>query len=374
MSAARVLLFVAAFLFCAMQQSRARGHDRAAIAVETRFCQICDSSFARWDRNGDGFLNMAEVNALVEDQQVRGAEAAALVTLRWRLNQGDEQNQRLGMSREQVLAFARERRAQRGFADTLGHIESVNRTLFLPGEPSLLAIHQGALGDCYLLAVIGAVVNRNPQTVRDMIRAQPGGYEVHFPTGKTVSVRPLTDSDLVLLPGMDGDHGIWVAVLEEAYAEVRQDNQSERTGEAATLTDPVARDWLRGGRAPPTIEQWTGHKAQRMVLEREFQGDARKALKPLDPLLTKLISERRLVTAGKGDHLFAVLGYDPKHQIVRLFNPHGESSTPTGPPGPVNGYVTHHGVFEIPLVDFIQMFHTLSWETDEPLEPQRGDP
>lgn len=362
-----MVLCAAAFLLGIVQTSQARGSGRAGAS----FYQICNDSFSRWDRNRDGFLSMAEVNALVEDPRVRDAEAAALVTLRWRLIQADEQNQPRGMSREQVLSFAGERRAKRGFATVLGQIGSINRALYLPGGPSLLAIHQGALGDCYLLAVIGALVNRNPQAVQEMIHPQPeGGYLVHFPTGKTVSVKPLTGAELVMLPGMNSDHGIWIAVLEKAYAEMREDNHDGH-GATATPSDSVPRDWLRGGRGPPTIEQWTGHKAERMLLYREYQGNPRKLMEALDPLLIKLTAERRLIAAGKGDHLFAVLDYNPKHQILRLFNPHGETSTPAGPPGPVNGYITRHGVFEIPLRDFVQLFHTLSWETDEPLAPEK---
>ena len=363
MSLTGVALWFVLFLFGTVEPSFAREHRNAAAPAESDFYQLCDSSFAKWDGNHDGYLEATEVSALVENPQVRGAEAAALVTIHSHFSQTNE-----AMSLEQVLALAGQRRAEKDYTGTLHHIESVNRTLFLPGEPDLSAIHQGALGDCYLLAVVGALVNRDPQSVRNMIQPLPGGgYVVHFPTGKIVSVSPLTDAELVMLPGMDSDHGIWVAILEKAYAEIRQGNRDESNGEIVMPTNSIPRDWLHGGRAPPTIEQWTGHKAQRMVFQREFGNDTKRAMETLDPLLTKLTSERRLIAAGKEDHLFAVLDYDHAHQIVSLFNPHGETFTPTGTPGPVNGYVTRHGVFEVPLQDFVQMFHTFSWETSEPL-------
>lgn len=359
------LLLAAVFGFGTVG-SFARGHLDAAAQSESDFHQICESSFAKWDGNQNGYLEAAEINALLENPQVRGAEAAALVTIHSHFSQTNE-----AMSLQQVLAFADERRAQNDYLGTLQHIESVNRTLFPPGEPSISAIHQGALGDCYLLAVVGAVVNRDSETVRNMIQPLPdGGYDVHFPTGKIISVSALTDAELVMLPGMDGYHGIWVAVLEKAYAKIRQDNQDERTGEVATPSNSIPRDWLRGGRAPPTIEQWTGHKAQRMVLQREFGNDTQKAMKTLDPLLTTLSDEKRIIAAGKNNHLFGLLSYDHAHQMVRLFNPHGETFSPTSPPGIANGFVTLHGVFDVPLSDFVQMFHTLSWETDEPLDKQ----
>lgn len=352
----------------------------AAASTETNFHQICESFFPQWDSNHDGFLNLAEVNALVENPQVRGPEAVALVTIRSHLKALNEQIQTHGMSREQVLEFAGEPGPQTDYVSTLHHLATVNRTLFLPGDPNLLTINQGALGDCYLLAVIGALVNRDPQAVRNMIKPQPdGGFSVYFPTGKIISVPSPTDADVVMLPGMGSDHGIWLCVLDKAYAKIRQDNRDELTGETATPANSVPVDWLRGGRAPPTIQQWTGHKTIHILLQREFHDDTQKGVQTLDPLLVKLTAERRLIAVGGGDasktmpagiphgHVFALLSYDHPHQIVRLFNPWGNTVTPTGPPGLVNGYLTRHGIFNIPLRDFVQIFHALSYETEEPL-------
>jgi hypothetical protein len=41
---------------------------------------------------------------------------------------------------------------------------------------------------------------------------------------------------------------------------------------------------------------------------------------------------------------------------------------PTGAAGLSNGYVVHHGIFNVPLQEFVQTFKTLTYETDQPLD------
>jgi len=61
-----------------------------------------------------------------------------------------------------------------------------------------------------------------------------------------------------------------------------------------------------------------------------------------------------------------VFGYDSERRQVTLFNPHGNGFEPKGPPGPANGYPTQHGVFTLPLQDFVHIFQHMSCETDQP--------
>ena len=65
-------------------------------------------------------------------------------------------------------------------------------------------------------------------------------------------------------------------------------------------------------------------------------------------------------------HAFAILDYNSASRTVKLFNPWGNHVKPSGPAGPVNGYPTEHGIFEIPLSDFIQIFGGFTYQTDKP--------
>jgi hypothetical protein len=58
--------------------------------------------------------------------------------------------------------------------------------------------------------------------------------------------------------------------------------------------------------------------------------------------------------------------YDPEKRMVHLFNPWGNDFTPTGAPGLANGYYTRHGIFDVPLSQFVRFFQAVSYETDRP--------
>ncbi len=46
-----------------------------------------------------------------------------------------------------------------------------------------------------------------------------------------------------------------------------------------------------------------------------------------------------------------------------LWNPWGEDFQPRGPEGAVNGFATHHGIFQLYLKDFYYLFSTVHLET-----------
>ncbi|HET7626272.1 MAG TPA: C2 family cysteine protease, partial [Verrucomicrobiae bacterium] len=346
------------------------------------FLQICETAFPRWDANRDGALDFAEVNALVHNPQIRGTEAAAVVLIRSHLHVAEGDDATPGpLNRQQILALAGNPAVAREFSRLERHVHTANHQLFLPGDPKIFSIHQGRLGDCYLIAVIGSMVSRDPAAVRSMIHPlSNGGFEVEFPTGKKVVVPPLTDSELIMGANLDGDSGFWMAVLEKAYALIREEKKNKRDGATLEAEETTARDFLKGGRAPPTIEAWTGHKATRFVIPRAFKGNREKAADALDKLFIKLNSEHRLTTVGTAGkrkirnlpkgiphaHVFGVLMYDPEKRMVHLFNPWGNDFTPTGAPGLANGYYTRHGIFDVPLSQFVRFFQAISYETDRP--------
>ena len=65
-------------------------------------------------------------------------------------------------------------------------------------------------------------------------------------------------------------------------------------------------------------------------------------------------------------HCYAVLDYDPKTDMLEIWNPHGQTFNPKGTPGLANGYVTQHGRFHIPLADAYSFFTSFYFETADP--------
>lgn len=344
--------------------------------------QLFSALFARWDRNQDGRLDSKEINAVIGDPAVRGRESVIAVLLQRQLR-ADKEAEANGISRERLLALADAPQTQQTIARGVRQIGAINRAAFLPGDPDLSLFHQGRMGDCYLLSAVGAFAYHHPQQVRRMIRALPGGYfEIRFTKGRNVVVAPVTDAELLMGAREGADHGIWLSILEKAYAEVRKGNIAQKTGQEPDADETDVKDLIgHGGRSDPVIELLTGHKCERVPLGIWFQQNPGTGIAKAHGLLAKLSNERRLMTVGtSGDktqvlpkglihgHGFAVLEYNAAGRKARLFNPWGNHFEPGGEPGMVNGYPTDHGVFDVPLRDFLRVFRRVAHETGKGVE------
>ena len=101
-----------------------------------------------------------------------------------------------------------------------------SRPLFTDG-PEYNDVSQGYLGDCYLLAALSSLADRNPTVIRQMIAPMGDGtYAVRFYRGgQAVYFR--VDADLPVWGGapiyadLSPDGELWVALVEKAYAQFR---------------------------------------------------------------------------------------------------------------------------------------------------------
>ena len=71
------------------------------------------------------------------------------------------------------------------------------------------------------------------------------------------------------------------------------------------------------------------------------------------------------------NHAYAIIGYAPRTDLVSVWNPWGQNFTPKGPEGVEHGFVTEHGVFQIPLTTLYHQFSTVHLETIAPSVPRR---
>jgi len=243
------------------------------------FRQLFSNVFSQWDANQDGVLDLKELNAVIENSDVRSSEAAIAVVLHRRLQVDDEEKTN-GLTLTEALTLADDPAVQKNISGKAWHIEAINHSLFAPADPNLETFHQGGIGDCYLLAVIGAFVCQHPQSVRTMIQPQADGrFQVDFGSGKKVTVAPVTDAELIMGASEGRDHGIWLSVLEKAYAQIDLVAKERKTGEEMETGDAVTTDFIgQGGYYSPVVVLLTGHKAAGAPLGRWVKQDPQGGL------------------------------------------------------------------------------------------------
>jgi hypothetical protein len=379
----RLLILFFALILAADADICGAGPERVSGAAnqeqkDAEFRRLFASFFPRWDRNHDGLLDLREFNSVIEDASVHGIEAVAAAVLRRHLPAADggETN---GLTLESMLALASDQQTQRTISQKALHLQTINHSLFLPGDPNLLTFHQGRMGDCYLLAPVASFVYQHPQAVRTMIKPKSGGQiEVNFGNGKIATIEAMTDGEVTLGASEGEDRGVWLSVLEKAYAALRKDTKEERTGEKLEANEAIAADFIgHGGTCGPVMAALTGHKTATARMGSLYKEDPKIAIKTAHDLLSTLSAAHRVMTIGTGGdktkklpkgiphkHALAILTYNPSTRMVRMFNPWGNHVAPAGPPGPVNGYSTEHGIFDVPLEEYIQVFGSVTYETD----------
>jgi hypothetical protein len=388
----------------------AREAKRPTFAARAKqsFAKIVDKNFEKWDQNQDGSLSADEIDRLVVDPSVSGLEAAAVAAIhRYLRSEGappainradllsqaqqqselpEQSNSRDDIRRDPTDEKARLVSRYAGFAT---HLKKAPRDLFAGDDgPTLDGVKQGSLGDCYFMCVIGATVNRDPQTVRRMLHANSDGTtDVKFPAIGIVRVARLTDSQIALTSSA-ADQGTWINVLEKAFGEVKLAQPQTKHSDDDIDLDVIA----RGGKILNTIQLMTGHKAFLIPIRKSKNKKSQlptgaeipRIIARLDSVFSKAFAAHRLVCTeiapgvpGKdippglvGRHAYAVLAYDQPNRTVTVWNPHGKDYKPkSSPAGPRNGYPVKGGVFQIPLADFVRVFHAVTYETSAPLPP-----
>lgn len=379
----------------------------------TGFAGVIAREFAAWDTDHNGELSASEIDVLSVNPKIKGDEAAAVASLKLIVRSNNyllpkltkdylatpsERRQRGKDSQQDQDAADRELSDGKGgsggggggggrgerakkqnpdfqsrYSMSLRTINQTPRKLFIDDTPDIDRCHQGPLGDCFFVCMAGAMVERDSQSMKDTIKAAPqGGYEVTFGTGQTVYVSELTDAEIAMT-SRTGNDGLWLPVLEKAFGMMRNDTKPEerRTEQA---TDAIA----LGGSISTAIRALTGHEPNTVVMRSRAEKLQGKKLEEfcegVSEKLVKAFEEKRLVGASTADdklppgvnarHAYAVLSYDAKSKMVRLWNPHGNSFRPRGTPSMETGYAIRGGKFEMPLADAARVFRSLSIESD----------
>ena len=351
----------------------------------TGWSEVIRRNFKRLDKSGDGFISRSEANASLSDPSFTGADAAAVSALLQFLDLleelsndefGDEND---GLTLTDLAAYEKGTLQQKMKGDLTSvegtqrggesRIAGARRELFPNGGPSLTALRQGAIGDCYFLAAMGAFISRDPAALTRMIREnrqgkKVAGYTVTFP-GKlgTVTVPPPTDGEIARYSS-SGQDGLWLVVMEKAYAVAR----------SKEATPDIHAEIGEGGQLSTGLSAFTaaGMDSDLLAVTRTVT-----TFRKLDAAFGrgqgKDAGKKRLVTAAimsgndyglpKG-HAYSVLGWDGTDLVVR--NPWGFLPAPgaggsrlKGPPGQ-DAYAT--GIFLMSLDEFDKVFSEITYE------------
>ncbi|MBX6312261.1 MAG: hypothetical protein IRY99_04980 [Isosphaeraceae bacterium] len=356
------------------------------------FGEVVRACFAAWDLNHDGRLESVEIDALMPRQSIRGEAAAALATIKLREREvRATERPHFAISLEQLtnpqadegeahpVDAARKGlhhfRYESHYRRNLGVLATLVRRLYAGRGPNFQVMRQGPIGDCYFFSLTGYLAARTPQKIAHMIQPQADGhYLVRFGNGVAVRVPNPSEAEVLVNNSSSSlEDGLWLPVLEKALGMVMRARASapKRTAEA---TDAMA----SGGPTPLIIHLYSGHRSHRISLR--AGRDAPLRIATLRRSLPEVLARGMLAglnmdhspphdgkkIPGLGyNHSYAILAYDPRTDLVTIWNPWGNTFHPKGPEGVEHGFVTEHGVFRMPLTTLYQQFSEVHLETFE---------
>jgi hypothetical protein len=401
------------------------GPSTQAAEKHTPFITVLMRNWDKWDTNHDGELSAAEIDHAVLDPSVKGEDAAVAGTLK--LLSRNKKNPlppltRYFFDQYDLLAMPSFSKlsptaAETATSDTVSSQSPppptstskklpVNWDLYFvagqkrmtrggkivwPDKLNLDNMRQGPLGDCYFISVIGSMVVHRPALIQQLIQpTDDGKFQVTFPGAQPFILHSLTDSELAISSTTSTD-GIWLAAMEQAFGQYRERVKGMTLEEG---TDTI----YEGGFCGPTMALLTGHQYEQFNLARTIEARQTRSSQLLPQIRKEMIAgmaDHRLMTASVNPgpvlpstlpttrpvltgtlptlppdiskkHAYTVVGYDAHKDTVEIWNPHGQSFTPRGEPGLLNGYLTVHGRFTVPLKEAYLFFTSFTFEMPTP--------
>ena len=312
-----------------------------------------------WDSWGKGHqrISQEEFIACLKNPDYGAEPSAALVALLKSMKAG-----KIGdISLDEAISRSKGKMTS-AYMKNIKKINGIKRELFANGGPTFSLMQQGPAGDCYFFSGTGWIVTYRIEEISRGIKTMgKEKFAVKFPGSLPVIVTAPTDAEMAFndSPSTLSD-GIWMPVLEKALGVV-EGMTNQKRGE---IPDPTARIDL-GGSGVTDVKLWTGHE----VIDYKFGVNAGR--REVRDALIRMREHRLMAQASvpkdpKGKlpshHVYAIMDFDPKTEMLTVWNPWGTSWKPKGPDSPENGYARDHGIFQISLDDFMLIFYYMAVE------------
>jgi Calpain family cysteine protease len=350
----------------ALTQAPAAPHAAVALSPAAQhFLAAVRANFAQWDLDHDGVLTRAEIETDMQNPRIVGEAAAALAALKLGSTQSNHLAETRAFTPADIDAMERqlaggqklERNFVGYFAAGVKKLQEQPRALFVEGLPRISAIRQDFTSDCYFLSAVGALAQVNPQAVVRLIAPnRDGSFTVSFPGQPPVHVPAPTDSEIATYT--IAKDGIWLSVLQKAYAIIRIRHEPQQ----ASTREPLDSVGFRTG-STSVMDLLTGHHSRAIIFPAQNH-------RPLDNrLLAQTRSEiqnalrdRREVTASNSHHAYAIVAYDAAHDLVTVHNPYDRGGFEAWIGGGDKVRRTEEGFFVIPTERLVGNFYNVRLE------------
>lgn len=210
----------------------------------------------------------------------------------------------------------------------------VSGTLFGSNGPVFTDVHQGQMGDCWLLSSLAEVAARDPADIKNMFTSlgttvENGAtvqlYSVRFFNSNGVAEHVTVDTELPsggTYYDQVTDGVLWVALAEKAYAEA--------TGASYVTSSNTGSDSynaLNGGDPSWALQAITGLSANDYSVNPSDIATAWKDGEFIVLGSSPNAGDNLVVGDSEGTHAYAVVGYNPSSSTpFELSNPWGMSS------------------------------------------------
>lgn len=352
--------------------------------------------FAALDANGDQLLSKSELGKALGNPSFKGEESAALTAAykhisdfkalsedtKWLPKLPDNQYlnkiplhtyDERGISRQDLERFLElSGQGDSRVTEAMGRFTmasyppAIHPETFPKGIDSIRPdnITQGEIGDCYFLAAVASLANtpQGKRQIQNMIKELGDGrVTVTFPGKQPITLHKPTQSELSLYSN-SGSDGMWLSILEKAYAHQRNDsawfikrsNPYDKIGNGAMLGTGVGA--VSGKWADTDVLLLTSTSALRLKLQQataQHQVITAGINKSLNPM-----GDGRTDNGLPEAHAYSVLDFDAKSDMITIRNPWGQTEVSDGN-GPRDG--VDDGTFKMPLTEFKSTFSMISY-------------